>query len=460
MKLNKKKLVSLTLALALAGAGVNVLAAPSDVSAIKGLLDTGKPTEAYALGKSRSAALDDQDFALLFGIAALDSGHAGEGVKVLEGFVAQHPGHRTGEFHLARGYFLLDDDARAQAAFDRLAQTAKGQELALIEKFRDAIALRKANTRPTVSYFAETGLGYDSNVNAGVNAGQIAGLPTGYVVSDSATNRKSADGFGTLAAGVSGSYPIQPGRLVAFGGLSGNGRWNTKGKNSQFDQTGFQANGGIGFVDGASLYRAGLSYSELEVANAKYLSTGAVTGEWQHQLDQANRIGIAGQYARLTYTDQIVYADMAKTIPINSGAHWMNSDLSIINGSWTHSLNLPMNPVVTGIVFGGREQNRHSRSDLSRDLYGAKVGVSLTPAAKWAISAGFGYTESKYGAEFAPGIAARRDDMLSVDLAVNYAITRNWSVRGEYSHAHQKSNIGLYTYNRDIFAAKVRYDFN
>lgn len=460
MKLNKKKLLSLTLTLALAGAGVNALAAPSDVVAIKGLLDNGKPAEAYALGKSNPVALGEQDFALLFGIAALDSGHAVEGVKVLEEFVRKHPGHRTAEFHLARGYLVLNDDARAQAGFDRLAKTASGQELALIDKFRDAIAARKSNTRPTLNYFAETGLGYDSNVNAGVNAGQIAGLPTGYVVSDSASNRKSADSFSTLTAGVSGSYPIWPGSLVAFGSLSGNGRWNTKGKNAQFDQTGFQLNGGIGLVDGVSLYRAGVSYNELEIENAKYLSTGTVTGEWQSQLDQANRVGIAGQYARLTYTDQIVYADINKTIPISSGAHWMNSDLSIINGSWTHSLNFPMSPVVTGIVFGGKEQNRHSRRDLSRDLYGAKIGVSLTPAAKWLVVAGLGYTESKYDAEFAPGIAARRDDVLTFDLSASYVITRNWSVRGEYSHTHQNSNIGLYTYNRDIVAAKVRYDFN
>lgn len=460
MKLNKKRLLSFACTLVFSGAVATAVAAPADVSAIKGLLDAGKPAEAYALGKSNSSAMADQDFALLFGIAALDSGHVAEGAKVLEDFVKKHPGHRTGEFHLARAYFLLNDDAHAQAGFDRLTKGASEQDMVLINMFRNAITARKANTQPTLSYFAETGVGYDSNVNAGVNAGQIAGLPTGYVVGDGATNRKSADGFTVLAGGINGSYPIQPGKLIAFGGLSGNGRWNMKGKNSQFDQTGLQLNGGIGFLDGASLYRAGVAYSELQVDNAKYLTSGALTGEWQYQLDQANRIGVAGQYARLTYTDQIVYADMAKTIPINSGAHWMDSDLSILNGSWTHSLNMPMNPVVTGVVFGGHEQNRHSRSDLSRNLYGAKVGVNLTPAAKWLVSAGLGYTESKYDAEFAPGSPVRRDDMLTFDLTANYSFTRNWSVRGEYSHTHQNSNIGLYAYNRDVIAAKVRYDFN
>ena len=57
-------------------------AAPADD--LKALADQGKAAEAYQLGKKFPDQLGNPAFDFYFGIAAIDPGHAGEGVLALE----------------------------------------------------------------------------------------------------------------------------------------------------------------------------------------------------------------------------------------------------------------------------------------------------------------------------------------------------------------------------------------
>src|ERR1700754_1596664 len=54
-----------------------LIAAPADD--IKALVDKGNSSAAYELGKKHPELLGDPSFDFYFGLAAIDSGHAGEG---------------------------------------------------------------------------------------------------------------------------------------------------------------------------------------------------------------------------------------------------------------------------------------------------------------------------------------------------------------------------------------------
>ena len=54
---------------------------------------------------------------------------------------------------------------------------------------------------------------------------------------------------------------------------------------------------------------------------------------------------------------------------------------------------------------------------------------------------------------------ARRDKYYAADAAVSYLLTRNLSVRGEAMWSKNRSNIELFTYPREIYAVKLRYEF-
>src|SRR5262245_25155010 len=64
-------------------------AAPADD--LKTLVEKGDARGAYELGRKHPAELGNPVFDFYFGVAAIDSGHAGEGVLALERYVANYP---------------------------------------------------------------------------------------------------------------------------------------------------------------------------------------------------------------------------------------------------------------------------------------------------------------------------------------------------------------------------------
>ena len=107
--------------LAFACVALNAAAAPADD--IKSLLEQGKPAEAYALGRNTPEALGDPAFDFYFGIAATDSGHAGEGVLALERYMLNFPDNANARLELARAYFTLGEDARAREEFENVRKS-------------------------------------------------------------------------------------------------------------------------------------------------------------------------------------------------------------------------------------------------------------------------------------------------------------------------------------------------
>jgi len=105
------------------------------------------------------------------------------------------------------------------------------------------------------------------------------------------------------------------------------------------------------------------------------------------------------------------------------------------------------------------------RSDLSRDLYGLRISASLTPAPRWSLQAGLSLQTSRFdgGAPSPvfglPPEPTRKDDYVAIDLTVSYALTRNWTLKGELLASRNSSNDALADYRREVIGFKVRYDF-
>lgn len=79
MKLRFSGVLCAAVLLSLAG---TALAAPADD--VKALIEKGNSAAAYVLGKQNPQELGNPVFDFYFGVAAVDSGHAGEGVLALE----------------------------------------------------------------------------------------------------------------------------------------------------------------------------------------------------------------------------------------------------------------------------------------------------------------------------------------------------------------------------------------
>ncbi len=416
-----------------------LLAAPADE--IKILMEAGRTADAYAFGKQHPEALGDPAFDFFYGIASIDTGHAGEGVLALERYLLNFPDNVSARLQLARGYFALGEDARSREEFSGiLKQNPSSDVAATIERYLDAIRLRETRYRTSSGAFVELGIGYDGNVNGGVAGANITLPGLGPVIIAQLGVQKE-DGFGWLAAGGYVSHPVAPG--VA---LFGNGQVDSKlnFSESMFDQSNLNLSGGVSYRQEQSLYRLGANFTNVWVDENDFRSTYGATGEWLYQVDQQQSVGLIGQYARLDYSG-------------NQSPRDANYWGAI--GTYRKLFNHPWQPILSLALTAGTEDTVTNRPDLVRNLYGGRIAVSFTPQAKWGASLAYGHLRSDYkGVDPFFGVT-RKDKYNAVDAAVTYLYTKNLSFKGEVLLSKNRSNIALFAYPRDIAAFKVRYEF-
>ena len=437
-----------------------VFAAPADD--VKALLEQGKPKEAYQLGREQPDQLGNPSFDFFYGIAALDGGNAGEGVLALERYLLNFPDNRSARFQLARGYFILGEDQRARDEFDNLLSSAADDEKSAVERFLEAIKTRESRYQPSGSFFLEAGLGVDNNINAGLSGGSTPTIPglTLQPQPDNAISAKERSSFTSLAGGAQGTYPLQPG-LALYGAVGFDAKLHHKGNDDIFDQINMGATGGLSHISGRNLYKVGIGLAQLVSDDQRYVQTRSLSGEWQHQLDQFNRFNVGLQYANFHYDDMFAYLVKDKSVPMQSSLNSIrSSDFTGISAGWTRAFDVEYGPVLNLAVNYGEEHNKNSRSDLSRDVMGLRVGGSLTPATHWGVAAGASYQESSYKDAFTAFAPDRRKDRYTaLDVSVSHFYSKNLTFKAEALVAKQQSNIGLYDYDRNMLTFKVRYDF-
>lgn len=419
-----------------------VLAAPADD--IKALLEKGAARAAYEQAKKHPDQLGDPAFDFYFGVAAINAGHAGEGVLALERYLLNFPGNVDARLELARGYFVLGEDARAREEFEAVSRLKPSPAVqAGIDRFLDAIRSRESRFRTTANLFVEIGLGYDSNINGGVGSANIV-LPAFGLVTVTQAGVQQSDTFTHLAAGAQINHPVAPG-LAVFGGLGAESKLHHGSFESQFDLLTLAANGGVTLLRENDLYRLGAYYANLDVDNTAFRDITGAAAEWQRQFDEFQSISVALQYGDLDYKGNNDVRD---------------SRLSQLALGYRRAFIAHWQPLLSVNLYLGQEDNQRDRDDLSRNLYGFRASLAGSPAPKWAASAGAFYQLSDYHDPEPQLGVTRRDSYYGLDLTVSYALRRSLSLRGEFLLSRNDSNIALFEYDRNLFALKLRYDFN
>ena len=419
-------------------------AAPADE--LRSLLEQGRAAQAYQIGKQHPDQLGRPDFDFYFGIAAVDSGHAGEGVLALERYVIQFPDNDRARLELGRAYFVLGELVRAREEFEAVLKRNPPAPVRLnVERFLDAIKSQETRYTTTVTGYVEIGGGYDNNINSGVSD-SIVNVPAGIVTVVPAGVRTGAP-FLHLGAGGNLSVPVAPGTALFGGGsLESKMHGGSNELDKAFDQLNYSAYLGGSVIRDRDLYRVTASYSQLDLDWNEFRKVYALGGEWHRQVDELNTGSAFVQLARLEYpTQEVRDADF-----FGAGLGWRRAIIASIR------------PVVQGQVFLGREQNRAQpteREDLSRDLVTLRGSVSLTPAPKWSVFTALTYTRSSYkGEDFLLG-AKREDDYYGFEAGLSYRWTRDLSLRADYLHSENSSNIGLFEFKRDVITLRARYEF-
>ncbi len=416
-----------------------LLAAPADD--IKALLEKGDSKAAYELGRKHPEELGNPAFDFYFGVAAIDSGRAGEGVLALERYLANFPGNLQARLELARGYFILGEDLRAREEFNQILKAKPpAPVVANIDRYLDAIRARESAYRTTAGAFIEIGAGYDSNINGGVGSANII-VPNLGLITVAPGGVETGSSFGQATVGVNLVHPVAPG-LALFGSLGADSR--VYNNHDDFDQNNYGVLGGVSYLRENDLFRASASYNTLDVDNDRFRNVTAATGEWTRQLDELQALTGFVQYADLDYKGVNDVRD---------------SHLYGVGAGYRRAFVAPGAPLLSLSASYAKEDNRKDFDELSRDIWSARAAVSVTPAPKWALSLGATYQYSAYDAEIPLLATTRRDNYYAADFIASYAFTRNFSARLEGLVSKNDSNIALFEYRRDVGALKFRYEF-
>lgn len=436
-----RSLAAAVLALLIAAGAQPARGAPADE--VRALLEQGRSKEAYELASRHPEELGKPEFDFYYGIAAVDSGHAGAGVLALERYIVQFPDNDRARLELARAYFVLGELARAREEFETVLRRGPPPEVeATIDRFMDSIRSQETRYRTSASFYVELGGGYDSNVNSGVG-NPVISVPTLGVVQLAQVGARSADYFAHLGAGAQFSHPVAPG-FALVGGVGAEGKLHSNSFDQLFDQVGAAAYAGASYLRDRNLARATISLSTLYVDYDRFRDAATFGAEWHRQLDEFNSGSVFGQYARLAYPSSPV----------------RDSDFYGLGVGWRRAFVVRYQPVFQVQALYGQERNDAEpvRDDLSRELYTLRGGLSLTPAPRWGASIALAYTRSSFDEPDALFLVSREDDYYAVELGASYRVTRQLSLRADYLYSDNRSNIALYEYTRDVITLRVRYE--
>ncbi len=410
------------------------------VDDLKALIENNQTAAAYSFGLAHPEGLGEPEFDFYFGIAAIDQGHAGEGVLALERYVLQFPGNLAARAQLARGYFALGDDARAREEFETIQKQNPTEEVsAVIDRYLAALNERSANYRTTSSAYVEAGLGFDTNANSGAGSSEIS-VPVLGSVTLQPGGVKVPSWYQSLAVGGQISTPIAPG-LSILAGATIDDKQNDSQAAAAYNLVSYGGKVGVAYLRDDNLFHVTAGSSELDLDGTDYLRVASISADVTHQIDELQSITGALQYARLRYPTQTI----------------RDSGFSTLDVSYRRAFIAEWDPVVSVGATYGDERNTQA-DNLARHIYGFRIDASVAPLPRWVVSAGLGFQESNYGGPEPLILSTRQDHYGSLDLLASYQWTRQMSIRAEALVSTNRSNLGLYAYDRDVLAVKLHYD--
>ena len=413
--------------------------APED---LRRLLDEGRADEAYRLGRRTPERLGDPAFDFVFGVAAINAGRAAEGVLALERFVLAFPDNDSARVELARGYYLLGDDARAKEEFEAALARKPSPEVArVIVEYLDAIRARATKYGPTATVWIELGGGYDSNPRAGVDNPLIT-LPVLGEVTVGDSGVRASDSSLQYGGGFRVTSPLAARAQVFAAGEAYVVRYPDL---VEFDQNVYAGSvGAQGQMDRVS-WRSGGSTSYQTLDRKPYRRTHAFFADGTFVLDERNALSLGMQVGRFGYEGSNAVR---------------NAQFRTVAAGWKHLFEAKWRPEVEVSANFGREANVFAdRQDLSRDLYGARLGVSLSPWRGWTLAAAILHQRSNYH-EADPILQTTREDRYNAaDVSLACFALAALQVRLELAAAKNDSNLALYEYRRRTAFLRARYEF-
>ncbi len=411
-----------------------------DIKQLSSLFDKYKRKQAYHYASQYLAEQEgDPFFDYYYGVSAIDSGHASQGVFALERVLLIYPEDSVARLELARGYFVLQEYARSRQEFEQVLATAPPDSVKRTAYlYLDKIRLEEARYKTTISGFVELGAGYDSNVNSAPVDG-FNGLPDPDSV-------EQGDSIYNAVAQFKVEYPFSPGwklNTVATGILKKNQDLD------QFDTLAGTLQTGVSLRSKASLYNMDIVAQEFQLDGEGYRSLTGLSLGWKYDISEISNFTTSLQYAKLEYDEFSI----------------LDSDLITLNMGYTQQFSVRFAPVFfTNVKLGlenAKSDENAAQSDTERDIYSLRLGMAFSLSPKFILQTVAGIQNSKYAGDnfLITNGGQRKDDYLNADINLLWLISYKWRLDTRIAYVENTSNIDIREYDRLLTSINLNYSY-
>ena len=347
---------------------------------LQNLFKTYQRQQAYDYANHYLSQMEgDPDFDYLYGVSAIDTGHASQGVFALERVLFAIPDNHVARLELARGYFILEEYARSRQEFEIVLKTRPPEAVQqTAQLFIDKIRLQEARYRTTFSSYIELSMGTDSNVNSGIDVNELTLPIADFLATDSIGQD---DFFTNLSGSWQITQPIAPGWLVN-GAITGSLRKNAD--LNQFDNMTATLQAGITRLYKQNRYKGEIISQQYNLDGNSFRKLNGINLDWRHALTQKSNFTTSIQYAVLDYPNLSV----------------KNSDLIALNLNYSHTFTSALTPTLFMSINTGSESATENLpaalSMTERDISGIQVGILLGLGNKTALQLSTAIQTSQY----------------------------------------------------------------
>lgn len=410
-----------------------------ELQQLSSLFDKYKRKQAYSYASLYLAEQEgDPYFDYYYGVSAIDSGFASQGVFALERVLLVFPEDSVARLELARGYFILQEYARSRQEFEAVLATEPPDGVKRTAYlYLDKIRLAEARYRTTISGFVELGAGYDSNVNS------ATAEDAGNTLVDDSVEQK--DSFYNVAGQFKVEHPFSPGwklNLIATGILKKNQDFD------QFDTLTGTLQTGISLNSEASLYNLDIIAQEFQLDGDSYRTLLGLNLGWKYSITEMSNFTTSLQYAGLEY----------EIAPI------LDSDLITLNFGYSQQFSASFSPVFFSNLKLGVENAKSdeqvAQANTERDVYSLRLGIALSLSPKFIFQTVVGLQNSQYaGDNFVLGGDKREDDFANASINLLWLMSRDWRLDTRLSYVENTSNVDTREYDRVLASLNLHYSY-
>jgi tetratricopeptide (TPR) repeat protein len=434
------------LALALAVAMPLQAQEPTDpvVRQLDELVTAGRYQEAYDYAMENLDQYEGEpEFDFLFGLAAMDSGRPTEAVFALERIAYTYPDEQRVKLELARAFYMSNNLPAARQLFTEVLDTNPTPNVQTnIRAFLTEIDAREENLRGNFTWYVNTGVGNDSNINSATELGVIP-TPIGDVEL-SANGQSIDDNYMDIGGGVTYAKPFSKTSAVS---ATANYSQHNNLSTSAFDLDVLAADVSYAHVVQETMrFSYGARVQRVDLDSEHFQDSSSFITSWQRSPGDGWSQAVTGAYTQVRFDDGI-----------NANASLRDVDQVLLSGvlgktsgNFFHSVSA---------YVGDESAVKSLGANNAQQFYGIAFSeqFQLRPAhiPYFRISLHRSENEARdpiFNLE-------REDDTFSTSLGWVWRANRNINVTTDVTYTDNDSNLDLYAYDRVKYQTALRYQF-